>query len=248
MKNLQKGFIIPLVIIIIAILAIGGGAYVYTNQVGSTPQQGAISATSTVATTTGSMPSQPKPAPYASSTPISNKNGPETMPADNGKCPEGYVYYGNPLGCVKPDYYNDCHTNPNSNCPKCLSVGTLINTPTGSVAVEDLKVGMKVWTVNSKGEKTEAAIAKVGKTLVPDPDYITHIALADGRKVIVSPSHPTADGKSIGTLKIGDMLDGSKIVSTSLEKYASAYTYDLLPAGETGTYWANGILIGSTLK
>ncbi len=30
MKNLQKGYIIPLVIIVIALLAIGGGAYVYS--------------------------------------------------------------------------------------------------------------------------------------------------------------------------------------------------------------------------
>lgn len=31
MKNYQKGFLIPLVIVIIAMVAIGGGAYVYTN-------------------------------------------------------------------------------------------------------------------------------------------------------------------------------------------------------------------------
>jgi hypothetical protein len=32
MKNLQKGFVIPLVIAIIALLVVGGGAYVYVNQ------------------------------------------------------------------------------------------------------------------------------------------------------------------------------------------------------------------------
>jgi hypothetical protein len=30
--------------------------------------------------------------------------------------------------------------------------------------------------------------------------------------------------------------------------YQSADTYDILPAGSTSTYWANGILLGSTLK
>jgi hypothetical protein len=28
----------------------------------------------------------------------------------------------------------------------------------------------------------------------------------------------------------------------------AAMTFDLLPAGPTGTYWANEILVGSTLK
>jgi hypothetical protein len=29
--------------------------------------------------------------------------------------------------------------------------------------------------------------------------------------------------------------------------YAGTTTYDLRPSGDTGFYWANGILIGSTL-
>jgi len=29
--------------------------------------------------------------------------------------------------------------------------------------------------------------------------------------------------------------------------YTGTDTYDLLPSGNTGFYWANGILIGSTL-
>jgi hypothetical protein len=28
----------------------------------------------------------------------------------------------------------------------------------------------------------------------------------------------------------------------------ASMTFDILPAGSTGTYWANGILVGSTLK
>jgi len=34
----------------------------------------------------------------------------------------------------------------------------------------------------------------------------------------------------------------------SFGRYAGEKTYDLLPAGDTGVYWANGILLGSTLK
>ena len=32
MKNLQKGFVVPLVIAIIAVLAIGGGVYIYESK------------------------------------------------------------------------------------------------------------------------------------------------------------------------------------------------------------------------
>jgi hypothetical protein len=31
MKNLQKGFAIPIIIAVIALLTLGGGAYIYTN-------------------------------------------------------------------------------------------------------------------------------------------------------------------------------------------------------------------------
>lgn len=37
MKNLQKGFVVPLVIAIVAVLAIGGGVYVYKNKKSETP-------------------------------------------------------------------------------------------------------------------------------------------------------------------------------------------------------------------
>src|SRR3989442_783087 len=32
-----------------------------------------------------------------------------------------------------------------------------------------------------------------------------------------------------------------------IRRHAQPYTYDLLPSGDTGFYWANGILVGSTL-
>jgi hypothetical protein len=133
-------------------------------------------------------------------------------------------------------------------CPICLAKGTSISTPSGFIAVENLQAGIKVWTVNNQGEKIEAKIAKISKTPVPNSHYVTHLKLKDGRELIVSPNHPTIDGKRIGTLVVGEVIDGSEIVSTSLEKYTNTYTYDILPEGDTGAYWADGILIGSTLK
>jgi len=71
--------------------------------------------------------------------------------------------------------------------------------------------------------------------------------LDDGRELWASPGHPTIDGRTLGKLQIGDSLQGAIIISTERIPYADSFTYDLLPAGETGFYWANGILIASTL-
>ena len=75
-----------------------------------------------------------------------------------------------------------------------------------------------------------------------------HVKLQDGREIFVSPSHPTADGRFIGDLRKGDILDNSEIKFIEGVPYSQGFTYDILPADETGLYWANGILIKSTLK
>jgi hypothetical protein len=72
--------------------------------------------------------------------------------------------------------------------------------------------------------------------------------LADGRELMASPGHRTGDGRQLGLLTRGDSLDGSIIRRWELVPYADDRTYDLLPAGPTGRYWANGILLSSTLK
>ena len=38
------------------------------------------------------------------------------------------------------------------------------------------------------------------------------------------------------------------MVSAGLIPYAGGFTFDLLPSGPTGTYFANGVLLGSTLS
>jgi hypothetical protein len=48
-------------------------------------------------------------------------------------------------------------------------------------------------------------------------------------------------------LHVGDLLDGGRVVQIERLPYDQPATYDILPAGGTGWYWANGILVGSTL-
>ncbi len=131
--------------------------------------------------------------------------------------------------------------------PVCLSAGTLISTPNGLVAVENLKVDDPVWTVDAGGARVASVILKTSRVAVPAGHTLIHVTLSDGRELWASPGHPTADGRRIGDLVQGDTLDGATIVGLESVSSNQPATYDLLPAGATGEYWANGILIGSTL-
>jgi hypothetical protein len=77
---------------------------------------------------------------------------------------------------------------------------------------------------------------------------VLRIALEGGRSLEISPLHPNADGVLLGNLHAGDVLERTRIERMSLIPYAHDSTYDILPASDTGTYFAAGVLIGSTLK
>ncbi len=162
----------------------------------------------------------------------------------DGTCPPGYVNYGIPLQCVTPEYMEYCKNNP---CPICLSGSTQIETPAGPDPVKDLQAGMPVWTLNKAGQRVSGIITKTSKVPVPLTHQMVHLVLRDGRELYVSSGHPTIDGRTIGELKPDDQYAGTYIASTELVPYAEGATFDILPSGETGFYWANGILIGSTL-
>lgn len=133
-------------------------------------------------------------------------------------------------------------------CPICLAKHTLIDTPQGAIPVEELRKGMPVWTITKSGERVSAVIIETAKPTVPRTHQVVHITLEDGRDVFASPGHPTTDGQTIGNLSVGDFLNGSRVVKAELVPYQKGNTYDILPSGETGFYWADDILLGSTLQ
>ena len=132
-------------------------------------------------------------------------------------------------------------------CPICLAAGTLIDTSRGRVAVENLRIGDPVWTMNAAGERVTAEVLRLGSARVPSNHQVIHILLEDGRELWASPGHPTADGQALGSLNVQDLLDGAHVILIERVPYEATSTYDLLPSGDTGFYWADGILIGSTL-
>ncbi len=137
--------------------------------------------------------------------------------------------------------------NAQSNLPPCLSCETLISTPDGNVTIVDLKPGMKVYTLDTKGNKVVEELELVSKVTVPETHTLFSLCFGGGTELLVSGAHPTADGRYIYDLKPGDMIDGAELLSIEKVSYTAGYTYDLLPAGDTGCYWADGVLLGSTL-
>jgi hypothetical protein len=133
-------------------------------------------------------------------------------------------------------------------CPICLARDTLIDTPAGPLAVQAIAVGTLVWTLDERGARVAAPVVATSRVAVPATHQVVDLRLADGRRVLASPNHPTADGRQIGGLRIGAGLDGSTVAGLDLRPYAGGATYDLLPSGPTGVYWADGVLLGSTLR
>jgi hypothetical protein len=132
-------------------------------------------------------------------------------------------------------------------CPICLAAGTLIATPSGPVPVEEIREGTIVWTAGAGGDPIASPVLLVSRTPAPLMHTMVHVRLDDGRSVVASPGHPTADGRPLGLLETGDVVDGTLIASVERVPYPGEYTYDLLPAGDTRSYWADGVLLGSTL-
>jgi hypothetical protein len=128
----------------------------------------------------------------------------------------------------------------------CLAAQDTIATPSGQVLVSQLHAGIIVWTLDAAGQRVPAPLLLVTHTAAPPAHHVVRLTLADGRVVEASPGHPTADGRRVGGVDVGDSLGGSLIVRVDRVPYVGE-TWDLLPAGPTGVYWAGGIPLKSTL-
>jgi len=176
-------------------------------------------------------------------------------PSDT-RCPSGYTCIQNCRPPVirdnDPTVGYSCLLNQLAKkgrmCPVCLSSSTMIETEKGDVNVKQLQVGMNVWTMNNKGQKELQSIVKLSTMDVGKHHIVSRVILADGRALDVSPNHPLVGGRTVGELKVGDQYDNSTVQSNQTISYQDTETYDLLLAGDTGYYFANDILMGSTLK
>ncbi len=136
---------------------------------------------------------------------------------------------------------------PNRPCPICLAENTHIDTPSGSVLVKDLPEGASIWTSDSFGNRRTAVVMKTVRVKVPEGHQMVRVVLSDGRELSASPGHRLADGRTLGSILQGEIVDGAEVIIAESVPYKGEYTYDILPSGDTGTYWADGVLVRSTI-
>ncbi|MFO0684159.1 MAG: hypothetical protein U0234_19055 [Sandaracinus sp.] len=151
---------------------------------------------------------------------------------------------GEPV-CTPPTAAGSCPAGCAPLCT-CASPDTRIATPSGERAIADLAVGDLVYSAEG-GALVAVPLAAVHRTWVGGDHRVVRVVLDTGRVLEISPGHPTADGRFFSDLRPGDLLDGARVVEAELVPYAHDYTYDVLPASQTATYVAGGVLIGSTM-
>jgi hypothetical protein len=127
----------------------------------------------------------------------------------------------------------------------CAAPDTPIATPMGDRPIASLSVGDLVISIDH-GRRVSVPIREIHHTPVLHHQVI-EVVLRDGPTLRISAGHPTADGRLFGGLHGGDWLGGREVSSTRVVPYPFDATYDILPDSDTGTYFAGGALIGSTL-
>jgi hypothetical protein len=138
---------------------------------------------------------------------------------------------------------------PGSNvCPICLSGDTRIAAARGEVPVSALRAGDLVWSLSQDGTRVLVPVRRTGRMPLRGAVPLLRLRLQGGAELIAAGAHPVPDGRQLGDLRPGDELGGVRVESLQLRYLRLAATYDLLPAGATGVYWANGALLASTLK
>lgn len=128
---------------------------------------------------------------------------------------------------------------------RCAAPSTPIATPDGERPIDALAVGDRVYSLD--GDRLVIVpIAATHRAPVRD-HHVTELHLVDGRTIVMSPGHPTADGRTFADLAVGDLLGGHPIASAARVPYAESATFDILPASPSGVYFAAGVPVGSTL-
>jgi hypothetical protein len=128
----------------------------------------------------------------------------------------------------------------------CAAPDTPIATPSGERAIAGLRVGDLVYSMDQNAIRA-VPIARINRIRVQHHSVL-RLVLEGGTVLEISPLHPSAEGRPLGELRSGDLLDARRIERVGLVPYTHDSTYDILPESDSGTYFAGGELMGSTLK
>lgn len=151
---------------------------------------------------------------------------------------DGTVLYNNPDGTYFRGGHNFC---------RCLPPDTQIATEHGYRIISDLHIGDMIWSYNSNWQKILVPINAINRVTVDKHHKVSYLILSDNRSLLASPLHPDKWGCPIVDYLPGEEFDGAMVIKNEIIPYSHQYTYDILPESSTGTYIANGIVIGSTI-
>jgi len=128
---------------------------------------------------------------------------------------------------------------------ECTAADTPVATPTGDRAIAELRPGDLVYSVHDRQIR---AVPILRTNRVPVENHrMLRVRFASGSVIEMSPGHPTAEQVPIASLSVGQELAGECVVGIASVPYTQPYTYDILPASDSGSYFADGVLVGSTL-
>jgi hypothetical protein len=130
---------------------------------------------------------------------------------------------------------------------KCLPPQARIATPSGDVPVRDIRPGAEIWTRDADGRRVVGRVEQIASIAITGEHYVARVVLGDGRTFTASPEHPVLGDRVVQDLRIGEIYDGSTIAALEFLRYTEPRTYDLLPSGATGVYWADDAPLRSTL-
>ncbi len=110
-----------------------------------------------------------------------------------------------------------------------------------------LHAGDPIYSVDASGARVVTAIARITSVALRSEHALLELVLSDGRTLRASPGHPDATGRELAALRPGDPIDGATVVALRTVRYEGDATWDLLPASSSRAYFADGVLLGSTL-
>ena len=128
----------------------------------------------------------------------------------------------------------------------CASGDTPIATADGENPIASIRPGDMVYSAD-RGALRLVPVLEVTRTAVFHHRTIA-LRLSNGEELRMSAGHPLADGRRMGSVKAGDVLDGAIVVERDELPYDEPYTYDILPASDSHAYVAAGVLVGTTLR
>jgi len=128
---------------------------------------------------------------------------------------------------------------------RCAAPDTPIATPSGEQPIATLRPGDLVYSMH-RGRLLAVPIVRTTRTPAAR-HQVVRVTLETGRVLHISPGHPTADNGTFADLRAGARLGERRVVAVEIVPYLHAFTYDVLPHSDSGTYLAAAALIGSTL-